>query len=245
MLETEKGRAGSTFGADPNLVAQEFRDRVLPCGIEAVNRLEAAVDAKLGRIRALERAPPEAFPSAFREAVDAVVATRRHRAEIVARTSPGVVREVLEKAREARLGAADLPSVAERLSGAPADILTDLASELLHAGAPDRIALLARWVWNPNRLTGILAAYGGAPPETYAGIQARLGEIRLELGAIGFPSPTFAAVDVLLALSYASRLEVATDRSFQGGGIERLLPGPFPLAAMLLGVRRRVTHADR
>jgi hypothetical protein len=245
MLETEPGRVGGALGADPNVVAREFRERVLPCGIEAVNRLEAAVDAKLAVVRALELVPSGQFASAFRAVVDGVVATRPYRSEIVARTSPEVVREILREARATRLGPADLPAVAQRLSGAPADVRTDLASELLHGASPDRVALLARWVWNPNRRTGILAAYGGPPPETYAGAQSRLGEIRLELGALGFPSPTFAAVDVLLALSYASRLEAATDRSFQGGGIERLLPGPFPLATMLLGVRRRLPHADR
>jgi hypothetical protein len=245
MLETEPRRAEAALGADPNLVAREFRERVLPCGVEAVNRFESAVDAKLGTVRALELVPHERFADAFRGVVEGVVATRAYRSEIVNRTSPEVVREILRQAREARLGPSDLPTIAERLAGAPANVRIDLASELLHAAAPDRLALLARWVWNPNRRTGILAAYGGPPPETYAGTQARLGEIRLELGAIGFPSPTFAAVDVLLALSYAGRLEAATERSFQGGGIERLLPGSFPLATMLLGVRRRLAHADR
>jgi hypothetical protein len=245
MLETERAPTRATWGADPNLVAREFRERVLPCGIDAVNRLESAVEAKLGDVRALEFVPPERFATSFRTVVEAVVATRPYRSEILARASPEVVKEVLRQAREARLGPADLPSVAERLSGAPLDVRADLVSELLHAASPDRVALLARWVWNPGRKTGILAAYGGPLPETYAATQARLGEIRLELGAIGFPSPTFAAVDVLLALSYAGRLEAATERSFQGGGIERLLPGAFPLATMLLGVRRRLNHADR
>lgn len=245
MFEAEPSRAATALGADPQLVAREFRDRVLPCGVESVNRLEAAVDAKLGTVRALELVPAERFADAFRGVLDGVVATRPYRTEVVARTRPESVREVLRGAREARLGPADLPAVAERLAGAPADVRIDLASELLHAASPDRVALLARWVWNPSRRTGILAAYGGPPPETYAATQARLGEIRLALDAIGFRSPTFAAVDVLLALSYAGRLEAATDRSFQGGGIERLLPGPFPLATMLLGVRRRLAHADR
>lgn len=245
MLETEPTRPSSWVGADPNLVVREFRERVVPCGADAVNRLEAAVDAKLAAVRALELVPAEGFVDAFRGVVDGVVATRPYRSEIVARTSAEVVREILRDTRESRLGPSDLPSVTERLHGAPADVRTDLASELLHAAAPDRVALLARWVWNPNRGTGILGVYGGPPPRTYAATQARLGEIRLELGAIGFPSPTFAAVDVLLALSYAGHLEAATDRSFQGGGIERLLPGAYPLATMLLGVRKRVIHADR
>jgi hypothetical protein len=245
MLEAEARRAGSALGADSNLVAREFQERVLPCGVEAVNRLETAVEEKLGAIRSLETSPPVGFAPTFRTVVDGVVATRSYRPQILAQTSPEVVREILKEAREARLGPADLPSVAERLAGAPRDVLTDLGSELLHAASPDRVALLARWVWNPSRGTGILAAYGGTPPTSYPGTQARLGEIRLALDAIGFPSPTFAAVDVLLALSYAGRLEAATERSFQGGGIERLLPGPFPLATMLLGVRRRLARADR
>ncbi len=245
MLESDPTPTGGAPGADPNLVAQEFRDRVLPCGIEVVNQLEAAVDAKLGAVRALEHVPPDRFAGAFRGVIGGVVATRPYRTEIGAQNSPEIIREVLREAREARLGPADLPSVAERLTVAPADVRLDLASELLHAASPDRVALLARWVWNPTRGTGILAAYGGPPPATYASTQARLGEIRLLLGAVGFPSSTFAAVDVLLALSYAGRLEAATERSFQGGGIERLLPGSFPLATMLLGVRRRLVHADR
>ena len=232
-------------GADPNRVAKEFRDRVLPCGADAVNRLEAAVVEKFAAIRALEHAAPESFDPAFRSAVGGVVTTRPHRARILSETPPDAVREVLREARSGTLGPARLLEAADRLCGAPTDVRVDLASELLHAAAPDRIALLARWVWNPARGTGILAAFGGPPPETYPGTQARLGEIRLALEALGFRSPTFAAVDVLLALSYAGRLGEAPDRSFQGGGIERLLPGSFPLAGLVLGVRRRLTDADR
>ncbi len=243
MLGSEPVSAGS--GPDPDRVVQEFRERVLPCGPDAVNRLEKAVEEKLAEARALAEAPSDQFSAGFRAVVNGVVSARPHRAEIVARTSPAVVREVLEGARSARLGPHDLLGVADRLAGAPRDVRVDLASELLHAGAPDRFGLLSRWVWNPERRTGILAVYGGPPPETYPGVQARLGELRLQLGAAGFPSSTFAAVDVLLALSYSARMNEAVDRSFQGGGIERLLPGSFPLAAMVLGVRRRLSHADR
>jgi hypothetical protein len=245
MFESEAERDSTAPGADPSRVAWEFRERVLPCGVEAVNRLEAAVSEKLASVLALEQASPEAFPPAFREVVEGVATTRPYRTGICVRTEPEVVRGILAGVREGRLGAAVLPYVTEQLAGAPLEVRTDLASELLHAGAPDRIALLARWVSNPARQTGILSAYGGFPPETYAGTQARLGEVRFQLGAVGFPSPTFAAVDVLLALSYAGRMGAATETTFHGGGIERLLPGPYPFAAMLLGVRRRLTHADR
>jgi hypothetical protein len=245
MLAANASPTPVSLGADPRLVGREFQEHVLPCGVDAVNRLEKAVEAKLAAVRHLEQTPPERFTGAFRQTVDSVLATRPHRAEIVAATSPEVVRSLLTEARQARLGPADLPSVAARLAGAPTEVLTDLAAELLHAASPDRVALLARWVWNPARRSGILTAFGGVPPRSYADAQGRLGEIRLDLGALGFPSPTFAAVDVLLALSYASRLETATERSFQGGGIERLVPGPFPLATMILGVRRRLVDADR
>ncbi len=245
MLGTEPRTAPATAGADPNRVAEEFRQRVLPCGIPEVNRLESAVEAKLEQVRAIETRADAPFAAAFRSVLEGIVSTRPFRSEIVERTTPAAVRDLVRDAREGRLQPRDLASAADRLSGGPLEVRIDVASELMHAAAPDRIALLARWVWNPARRTGILAAYGGASPGDYPGTQARLGEIRLQLGALGFPSPTFASVDVLLALSYAGRLGEATDRSFQGGGIERLLPGPFPLATMLLGVRRRLVRADR
>ena len=231
--------------AEPERVARAFRERVLPCGIAPVNRLEQVVEAKLADVRALEGVPSGGFASAFDGVVDAVVSARPHRTSLVRATAPDVVRGILHEARTGRLGAPDLPDLADRLGGAPADVRLDLASELVHGAAPDRIALLARWVWNPTRRTGILGEFGGPPPETYAGTQARLAEVRLELDALGFRSSTFAAVDVLLALTYAGRLGEAVDRSFHGGGLERLLPGAFPLATIVLGVRRRYLDADR
>ena len=245
MLGAESRSMGPGLGADAAKVARAFHDRVVPCGTEPINRLESAVEAKLSRTRALETTPAEEFPAAFARVVSGVVSTRPHRSSLVAETPPEGVRRMLREARESRLGPADLPALAERLRGAPAEVRLDLASELLHAGAPDRVALLARWVWNPARRTGVLAEFGGPPPESYPGTQARLAEIRLELEALGFPSSTFAAVEVLSALTYPGRLGNVADSSLQGGDIERLLPGPFPLATLLLGVRRRLDDADR
>ena len=232
-------------GADPERVARAFRDRVLACGVEPVNRLEAAVEAKLAEVRALEETPASGFAQSFSQVLDGVVATRPHRAAVLAETPRERVQSILRNARTAKVGGADLPEVADRIAGAPLEVRLDLASELLHAAAPDRVPLLARWVWNPAHRTGILGEFGGPPPESYASTQARLGEVRLQLNALGFRSPTFAAVDVLLGLTYAGRLSEAVDRSFQGGGIERLLPGAFPLATIVLGVRRRLVDADR
>jgi hypothetical protein len=245
MLGTNRAIAVAGLGADPQLVARAFREYVLACGVDPVNRLEAAVEGKLSGVRALERTTDSEFSSEFSRVLEGVVATRPHRARLLEETPPDAVRKILREARDAHLGAADVPAVAHRLHGAPTDVRRDLAAELLHAAAPDRVALLARWVWNPERRTGILAEFGGDPPESFGGTQARLAEIRLELGALGFEAPTFAAVDVLLGLTYAHRLESAVDRSFQGGGIERLLPGSFPLATIVLGVRRRLARADR
>ncbi len=237
--------AGSSLGADPSLVARAFRERVLPCGAETVNRLESAVGEKFRAVAALETVPEDRFSAAFSSVLAGVVSTRPYRPEIERSTGSETVRTIVRDARAGRFGPEDLPRVAERLGGGPLEARLDLASELLHGAAPDRLAHLARWVWNPGRRTGILGEFGGAAPETYAGTQARLAEVRLELDALGFPSTTFAAVDVLLALTYAGRLAEAVDRSFQGGGIERLLPGAFPLATIVLGVRRRLSDADR
>ncbi len=245
MLGVELRRPGTGLGADPTLVARAFRERVLPCGIEPINRLERIVTAKHEETRRLSRAPAEELPSRLRRLLETVPATRPHRDGLLRETPPGTFREIVSATGGGRLGPRDLEEVAGRLSGAPLEVRRDLAAELIHASAPDRVALLARWVYHPARRTGVLCEFGGPPPEDYPAAQARLAEVRLELAELGFPSTTFAGVDVLLALTYAGRLQDAVDRSFQGGGIERLLPGPFPLATMILGVRRRFADADR
>ena len=233
------------LGAEAPRVARAFQERVLACGVEPVNRLEVAVETKLAEIRSMEEAPAADFAAVQDHLLEAVLASRPYRAVLRTSLDAAVIRGILREARTGHLGPADLPGVAERLSAGPQEVRIDLAAELLHAAAPDRIALLSRWVWNPTRRTGILAEFGGAPPETYLGTQGRLAEIRLELEALGFRGTSFASVDVLLALTYAGRLSEAVDRSFQGGGIERLLPGAYPLATIVLGVRRRLKHADR
>lgn len=246
MLGTDhRGPMGAAGGIDLPRVARAFRERVLPCGVETVNRLEEAVLAKLAEVRGLETIPEERFAAAFRSATEGVLSARSRSGAIARDSRPAEVREILRGTRVGEFLPIDLPTLADRLAGAPREVRLDVTSELMHAAAPDRIALLSRWVWNPARRTGILGEFGGPPPETYAGTQARLAEVRLALDALGFPSATFAAVDVLLALTYAGRLGEAVDRSFQGGGIERLLPGAFPLATMVLGVRRRLLDADR
>ncbi len=246
MLEADaRGIGGAEEGARLPRVARAFRERVLPCGVATVNELEASLLSKFSEVRRLESLPAEAFPVAFRAVVESVVSARPHATAIVRDTSPSAVTEILRGARLGRYGPSALPELADRLAGGPAGVRLDVASELVHAACPDRVGLLARWVWNPTRRSGILGEFGGSPPETYAGAQSRLAEVRLALDALGFPSTTFAAVDILLALTYAGRLAEAVDRSFQGGGIERLLPGAFPLATIVLGVRRRMLDAHR
>lgn len=226
-------------------MARWFQERAVPCGLEPLRALEASVASKLAAVGELEAASVELFPARFEDVLRGVVSARPHRARIVAETAPGGVQAAVRAAREGYLRPNDLPEVAVRLAGAPAEVRLDVASELLHGAAPDRNALLARWVWNPQRHTGVLSDLGGPAENSYAHVQARLGEIRLELSALGFPCATFAGVDVVLALTYAARLEQATDGPLRSGGLESLLPGAFPLASMILGVRRRRVDAHR
>jgi hypothetical protein len=231
--------------ARSSTVAGIFREWVAPCGIVPVRRLESVVEKKLAAIGELDRVPDDRFPDEFDRVVRGVASARAYRFPLVDETPPENIRALLREARAGHLGPADLPALADRLTGAPGEVRLDVASELLHGAVPDRMALLARWVWNPARGTGVLSEFGRPASRGYPGAQTRLGEIRLELGALGFPCASFAGVDVVLALTYAARLQQTSDSGLRSGGLESLLPGVFPLATMILGVRRRIVDADR
>ncbi|HYB78517.1 MAG TPA: hypothetical protein VEG66_01995 [Thermoplasmata archaeon] len=245
MLGTDSPLARSDSVSHLSTVADVFRFRVAPCGLTPVRRLESLVERKLADVRRLEDAPTHSFAEQFDRVVEGVPTAQPYRSRIVFESPPAEVRAILRSGRQGYLGPAHLPEVADRLSGAPRDVRLDLASELLHGASPDRVALLARWVWNPSRRTGALAEFSASPADSHVKAQARLGELRLELETLGFPCATFGGVDVVLALTYAGRLQQTASDQLRSGGLESLLPGPFPLAAMILGVRRRVAHADR
>jgi len=229
---------------DPAKVAAAWERWVLPCGVEPINRLESLLERKFSEGQQLGMGPEAEFRAGWSRFLEAIVSTRSHRPAIQEATDPLEIRSLVARTQAGGYSARDLPALADYVKGAPREVRIDVAAELLHAGAPDRAGLLTRWVWNPERGTGILAEFVAPGPTRFEDIQARLGEIRLELSALGFPSATFASVDILLALAYAARLSEATDRSFQGGGIESLLPGTLGIASMVLGVRRWVVRAD-
>ena len=121
MLGTDRPiERGTEGGVDAPRVARAFRERVLPCGVETVHRLEAATTAKLSEVRRLETVPDEEFPSAFRATGMGVVSARAHSAALVRETPARVVREILYGSRVGRFGPAELPELADRLVGAPA-----------------------------------------------------------------------------------------------------------------------------
>lgn len=221
-----------------------YQSWVLPCGREAVNRLEGLLDRKFALAREFASAP-DPGASGIASFLQTVLPTRGHREAIATPENVGRLSEVARTAATGRLSPRELPALAARIEGVPASVAFDLTAELVHAAAPDRFGLWSRWVWNPERKSGALTEFVQPGPETVEALQASLGEIRLELAALGFPSPTFAPVDILLALTHAQRLQRASDESFRGGGMESLLPGPYGLASMILGVRRWLTHADR
>ncbi len=227
------------------MLRRAFASYVAPCGAPAINRLEQLLERKFALARRLVDAAPVELDPAVGELLTTVLATRTHRAAIRAATPPDRFRAAAQRIARGSFGPWDIPRLAGELGGAPAEVLWDLAAEIAHAVAPDRIGLLTRWVWNPVRGHGLLGELVRPPPDGLEGAQAALGEARFELAALGFPSATFASVDILLALAYAPRLADATQRSFQGGGIESLLPGAYGLAAMILGVRRWEARADR
>lgn len=234
--------SGSPLHPGEDAIREAYRSFVLPCGAPAVNRLEELLERKFALVRSLFEGPADAARASA--VLDTVLSTRPYRGRLLESNPPERFAEV---ARRAARGIApkEIAPLARSLEGAPVPVLQDLAAEIAHGAAPDRLGLLSRWVWNSERRTGILGLLVPPGPETVEGAQALLGEMRLQLAALGFPSRTFASVDILLALAYASHVARTTDRSFQGGGIESLLPGPYGLASLVLGVRRWVIHADR
>ena len=74
--------AATGLGAEAPRVARAFQERVLACGVEPVNRLEAAVEAKLAEIRSMEEAPAADFAAAQDHLLEAVVASRPYRPEL-------------------------------------------------------------------------------------------------------------------------------------------------------------------
>lgn len=244
MLGAE-ARTAPEVRRDLGALRTAYAAYVAPCGAPAINRLESLLERKFALAGRLADAPAADLAALVPEFLATVLATRAHRPAIVAATPPARFAEAVRRVARGPFAPRDLPRLAAGLAGAPPEVLHDLAAELAHAAAPDRLGLLTRWVWNPGRRSGVLAELVRPPPEGLDGAQAALGEARLQLTALGFPSATFAAVDILLAMTYASRLSEATERSFQGGGIESLLPGPYGLAAMVLGVRKWGARADR
>lgn len=245
MLGTETEPSTAATAPSGTSLARLLRERALPCGAEPLALLEAAVTEKLSAVRALEQLPEARFRESLERVFGSVVSARAHRERLSRESSTEEIRAIVRDGRKGVLGPGDIPEVANRIAGAPMGVRIDAASELLHGAAPDRVALLARWVWNPTLRCGVLSEFEGAAPESYSGAQLRLGELRYELGTLGFVSPTFAGLDVVLALVYAARVEQAADRGLRSGGLEALLPGAYPLASMILGVRRRLLDADR
>ena len=238
-LVTEGASRPVRDGTDPARVAQAFQRWALPCGTGPLNRLEELVEERFRDVQSLGDLSPGTSPERWESWLQGVLSSRPYRAAILSETPREDLQEVLRAARRGSYGARDIARLAPRVRGAPPEVQIDVMADLLHAAAPDRIALLARWVFNPERGTGVLEEFVGPKPATYEATQARLGELRLQLAQLGFPSSTFAAVDILLALTYAGRVQQAAQETFHSGGFETLLPGNYGLASMILGVRRR------
>ena len=245
MLAVEPGASPAPEGADPRRVAWAFQQWVLPAGKKALDRLEARVEERFQAVSALSETPGADLPGAWEPWLTGVLTARPYQATLLDETPWPEVRRILREARAGRHTVRDLPDLSSHLRGAPPGVCLDGMADLLHSAAPDRIPLLPRWVLNPAQGTGVLTEFAGTPPRTYEEAQARAGVIRLQLNALGFPSRTFAAVDLLFALTYAGRISHAASETFQGGGIETLLPGNLGLATLLLGVRGRRSDADR
>ena len=245
MLAVEEEASIAPDGVDPRRVTRAFQQWVLPAGRGALDQLEVRVEERFKAVSALLDTSPADLPGSWEPWLAGVLSARPYQSALLRETRWVEVGRTLQEARAGRHGARDLPELSTRLRGAPPGVCLDAMADLLHSAAPDRIPLLPRWVFNPAQGTGVLNEFARFPPRSYEEAQAWTGAIRLQLSALGFPSRTFAAVDLLFSLTYAGRIAHAASETFQGGGIETLLPGNLGLATLLLGIRGRRSDAHR
>lgn len=109
-------------------------------------------------------------------------------------------------------------------------IVMDLATELLHAYAPDKYVLWTRWVWDPEYTNGALACFmefvtsDGKWEEkglgrTYREVEAVVRDVQGCLERAGFAVGRPYDVDVFLAYLYADyfyKVFLATSKSLSG-----------------------------
>ena len=129
----------------------------------------------------------------------------------------------------------------------PRRAMWDLAAELLHFRAPERIPLMTRWVWDANTTSGALREFlrGNdalreipldTRPGTFQASRAWFGEFLAERG---FYRDLPFLVDMLLAQAYADYVKAMSagigmvDAEFGGRG------DPLELVLKLLGIDPR------
>ena len=210
---------------DPERVRRAYANWVLPCGRDAVNRLESLLERKFALVQSFGTG--EADRDALEPILRAIFSARAHREAIATHCRPHALQEIVRSAAARRLRPGAQFTVADQVAGVPRGIAEDIAAELIHAAAPDRVGLWTRWIWNPARATGVLGEFGAPGPLGAEGVQPAMGSIRLVLAGLGFPSPTFASVDILLALTHAQRLARASEKTNKAGGTKPNNQGPY------------------
>jgi hypothetical protein len=125
-----------------------------------------------------------------------------------------------------------------RLDGAPKETLIDFASEFVHFVAPERFALVSRWVWNPARGTGALSpVFGtGIVSMGFLEMNSALLGLRERLSVLGYGSPF--DLDIVCAMAYAGMVIGTNQGSMSSGGFEALFPNVSVTALIILGLRR-------
>ena len=115
-------------------------------------------------------------------------------------------------------------------TGSRRAVAMDLATELLHAYAPEKYILWTRWVWDPEYSNGALACFmefvtSDAKWEekglgrTYREVEASVREVQGQLERNGFGVGRPHNVDIFLAYLYADyfyKVFLATSKSLSG-----------------------------
>ena len=165
--------------------------------------------------------------------------SRRYADSILSHNTPSGIDMAIESLASADDEPEACIAIFSGLHGAPAEVIRDLAFEMIHFSFPEKYGLATRWVWNPARGTGALreAIMADRMEMNFAQIQKVMKNIYSSLIVHGYRFHDFFPLDLISALHYSQDVIGAKDNSMNAGGMEALFPNHGVISMMILGLK--------